>query len=69
MGKDLTAEEKQSISKIVGVSALKFADLMNDRTTNYIFDEEKLTGTEGKTGPYILYAMVRMKSILQKIFR
>ena len=67
MGKDLTAEEKQSISKIVGVSALKFADLMNDRTTNYIFDEEKLTSTEGKTGPYILYAMVRMKSILQKM--
>ena len=67
MGKDLTDDEKQSISKIVGVSALKFADLMSDRTTNYIFDEEKLTSTEGKTGPYILYAMVRMKSILEKM--
>lgn len=67
MGKDLTAAEKQEISKIVGVSALKFADLMNERMKNYIFDEDKLTSTEGKTGPYILYAIVRMKSILEKM--
>lgn len=66
MGKDLTQEEKETISKIVGVSALKFADLMNERMKNYIFDEEKLTSTEGKTGPYLLYAMVRMKSLLEK---
>lgn len=66
MGRDLTADEKDSISKIVGVSALKFADLMNERMKNYIFDEDKLTSTEGKTGPYLLYAMVRMKSLLEK---
>lgn len=66
MGRDLTETEKGSISKIVGVSALKFADLMNERMKNYIFDEEKLTSTEGKTGPYVLYALVRMKSILEK---
>lgn len=66
MGSDLTEEEKEKISKIVGISALKFADLMNDRMKNYIFDEDKLTSTEGKTGPYLLYAMVRMKSVLEK---
>ncbi len=66
MGRDLTAAEKAEISQIVGVSALKFADLMNERMTNYIFDEDKLTSTEGKTGPYVLYALVRMKSILEK---
>lgn len=66
MGRDLTPAEKTSISKIVGVSALKFADLMNERMKNYVFDEDKLTSTEGKTGPYLLYAMVRMKSLLEK---
>ena len=66
MGRDLTEDEKTKISKIVGVSALKFADLMNERMKNYIFDEDKLTSTEGKTGPYLLYAMVRMKSLLEK---
>lgn len=67
MGRDLTDTEKAEISKIVGISALKFADLMNERMKNYIFDEDKLTSTEGKTGPYILYAIVRMKSILEKM--
>ncbi len=67
MGRDLTTEEKDRISKIVGVSALIFADLMNERMKNYIFDEDKLSGTEGKTGPYLLYAMVRMKSVLEKM--
>lgn len=66
MGRDLTDDEKNQISKIVGVSALKFADLMNERMKNYVFDEDKLTSTEGKTGPYLLYAMVRMKSVLEK---
>ena len=67
MGRDLTAEEKTTISKIVGVSALKFADLVNERIKNYVFDEDKLTSAEGKTGPYILYAIVRMKSVLEKM--
>lgn len=66
MGRDLTDDEKSKISQIVGVSALKFADLMNERMKNYVFDEDKLTSTEGKTGPYLLYAMVRMKSLLEK---
>ncbi len=67
MGRDLSESEKDQISQIVGISALKFADLMNERMKNYIFDEDKLTSTEGKTGPYILYALVRMRSVLEKM--
>lgn len=67
MGRDLTADEQAEISEIVGISALKFADLMNERMKNYIFDVDKLTSTEGKTGPYVLYALVRMKSVLEKL--
>lgn len=67
IGRELTPAEQDAISKIVGVAAVKFADLMNERGKNYIFDEEKLTSTDGKTGPYILYALVRMKSVLEKL--
>ncbi len=67
MGRDLTESEKADISKIVGVSALKFVDLANDKVKNYVFDPDKMTSTEGKTGPYLLYAMVRMKSVLEKM--
>ncbi len=67
IGRDLTDAEKDEISHIVGVAALKFMDLMNDKVKNYIFDEERMLATEGKTGPYLLYAMVRMKSVLEKL--
>jgi len=45
---------------------LKFADLQNQRLTNYVFDPERFTAFEGKTGPYLLYAVVRIKSILRR---
>lgn len=67
IGRDLTDAEKDEISHTVGVAALKFMDLMNDKVKNYIFDEERMLATEGKTGPYLLYAMVRMKSVLEKL--
>ncbi len=67
IGRDLTDAEKDEISHTVGVAALKFMDLMNDKVKNYIFDEERMVSTEGKTGPYLLYAMVRMKSVLEKL--
>ena len=67
IGRDLTDTEKDEISHTVGVAALKFMDLMNDKVKNYIFDEDRMLATEGKTGPYLLYAMVRMKSILEKL--
>jgi arginyl-tRNA synthetase len=61
------AKEKDVLA--VAVSALKFADLSTDRTAGYLFDEGKMTATEGKSGPYLLYATVRIKSLLEKAGR
>ncbi len=66
ISQDITDQEKQEIAKKIGISALKFADLSNNRTTSYIFDLERFTSFEGKTGPYLLYAVVRIKSLLDK---
>ena len=66
IGADFPAKERADIANKVGVAALKFADLQNQRMTNYIFDPERFTAFEGKTGPYLLYAAVRVKSILRK---
>ncbi|MEQ8751543.1 MAG: arginine--tRNA ligase [Amphiplicatus sp.] len=60
------AEELADIARKVGVSALKFADLSNPRTTDYIFDLDRFMAFEGKTGPYLLYASVRVRSVLRK---
>ena len=65
--RDLPASEKEQIARDVAISALKFADLINPRTTDYIFNIEKFTSFEGKTGPYILYTAVRIKSLLRDI--
>ena len=64
IGADFEIEERQDIARKVGLAALKFADLQNQRMTNYIFDPERFTAFEGKTGPYLLYAVVRIKSCL-----
>ncbi len=66
--KEYSEEEKVKISKIVGLSALKYADLSNQISKDYIFDIDKFTSFEGKTGPYILYTLVRIKSILNKFY-
>jgi len=66
IGADFDAEERTEIGRKIGLAALKFADLQNQRMTNYIFDPERFTAFEGKTGPYLLYAVVRIKSILRK---
>lgn len=60
-------QEKNEILDILTVATVKYADLLPYRTTDYIFDIEKFCSFEGKTGPYILYTMVRIKSILNKI--
>ena len=65
-GADFDAEERTEIARLVGMAALKFADLQNARLTNYVFDPERFTAFEGKTGPYLLYAAVRIKSILRR---
>ncbi len=66
IGQDFGAEERADIAEKVGMAALKFADLQNQRTTNYVFDVDRFTAFEGKTGPYLLYAAVRIKSLLRK---
>lgn len=66
IGAGFDAQEQKDIARAVGLAAIKFADLRNQRTTNYIFDLDRFTAFEGKTGPYLLYAAVRIKSILRK---
>ena len=66
IGADFDEAERSEIARKVGLAALKFADLQNQRMTNYVFDPERFTAFEGKTGPYLLYAAVRIKSILRK---
>ena len=58
--------ETADIAQKVGVAALKFADLSNPRTSDYIFDIDRFTSFEGKTGPYLLYARARIHSVLAK---
>jgi len=63
---DYPPEERDEIAKKVGIGALKFADLSNQRQSDYIFDLQRFTRFEGKTGPYLQYAAVRIQSILRK---
>ena len=66
LGEDLTEAEFEAIAHKVAVAALKFADLSNSRTTSYVFDLDRFMSFEGKTGPYLLYQSVRIKSLLRK---
>ncbi|MCQ2498815.1 MAG: arginine--tRNA ligase [Lachnospiraceae bacterium] len=65
--RQLPEEEARSIAKIVALAAIKYGDLSNQASKDYIFDMEKFTSFEGDTGPYILYTIVRIKSILNKV--
>ncbi|PKM93618.1 MAG: arginine--tRNA ligase [Firmicutes bacterium HGW-Firmicutes-1] len=56
-----------TISKQIGLATLKFADLSNFRTKDYVFDLEKFSSFEGKTGPYLLYSYVRLNNIIKKL--
>lgn len=62
----VTEEEKKEISETVAIAALKYADFLPFRGTDYIFEIEKFADLEGKTGSYILYSTIRMKSLLAK---
>ena len=59
-------EEAARTAQIVGMSALKYGDLSNQASKDYVFDVDRFTSFEGNTGPYILYTIVRIKSILNK---
>jgi arginyl-tRNA synthetase len=66
LGAELSPEEFQTTAHKVAVAALKFADLQNFRGTSYIFDLDRFMSFEGKTGPYLLYQAVRIKSLLRR---
>ena len=66
LGAEVAPEEFEDIAHKVAVAALKFADLQNFRGTSYVFDLDRFTSFEGKTGPYLLYQVVRIKSLLRK---
>lgn len=66
LAQDASADELAKTAHMVGVAALKFADLQNQRQSDYIFDLDRMTSFEGKTGPYMLYQAVRIKSLLRK---
>lgn len=59
-------EERSEIARQVGLAALKFGDLSNHRMSNYVFDLDRFAAFEGRTGPYLQYSAVRIKSILRK---
>ncbi|ATQ41292.1 arginine--tRNA ligase [Caulobacter mirabilis] len=66
LGEALAPEEFEETAHKVAVAALKFADLSNFRGTSYVFDLDRFSSFEGKTGPYLLYQAVRIKSLLRK---
>ncbi|MDB5439476.1 MAG: arginine--tRNA ligase [Caulobacteraceae bacterium] len=66
LGGELSPEDFEDTAHRVAVSALKFADLINWRGTSYVFDLDRFMSFEGKTGPYLLYQIVRIKSLLRK---
>lgn len=65
LAKELSQEERQQTALNIGVAALKFADLCNYRMTDYVFDFDRFTSFEGKTGPYLQYQAVRVKSLMR----
>ncbi len=63
---DLDAGERRAIAETVAVAALKYADLSSDRVKDYVFSYDRMVSFEGNTGPYLLYAGVRIRSIFRK---
>ena len=65
-GRDMEDAEARKVADVVAISALKYGDLSNQASKDYVFDIDRFTSFEGDTGPYILYTIVRIKSILNK---
>jgi arginyl-tRNA synthetase len=65
-GDGLDAAGKQLLAQRIGIGAVKFADLSGDRLSGYVFDVDRLVAFEGRTGPYLQYACVRLRSLLGK---
>ena len=62
----ISTEEAENTAKMVALAAIKYGDLSNQASKDYVFDIDRFTSFEGNTGPYILYTIVRIKSILNK---
>ncbi|HIK45465.1 MAG TPA: arginine--tRNA ligase, partial [Leptolyngbyaceae cyanobacterium M65_K2018_010] len=65
-GREETPEFVQSVAETVGIGAVKYADLSQNRTSNYIFSFDKMLALQGNTAPYLLYAYVRVQGISRK---
>lgn len=63
---DLTEDERNNIARVVGVGAIKYAELSKNRTTDYIFDWDTMLAFEGNTAPYLQYAYTRIMSIFRR---
>ncbi|MEM6854004.1 MAG: arginine--tRNA ligase [Planctomycetota bacterium] len=63
---DLPAEERQAVARSVGIGAVKYADLSNDRIKDYVFDYDRMLALDGNTAPYLLYSYARIRSIFRK---
>lgn len=63
---NIKEEDKDDLAEVLAIAAIKYADLLPNRTSDYVFDAIKFSDINGKTGPYILYSTVRMKSLLSK---
>ena len=63
---NIKEEDKDDLAEVLAIAAIKYADLLPNRTSDYVFDPIKFSDINGKTGPYILYSTIRMKSLLSK---
>ncbi|TVQ32251.1 MAG: arginine--tRNA ligase [Phycisphaeraceae bacterium] len=63
---DLSPEDQRIVAEAVGIGAIKYTDLANDRVRDYVFSFDRMLAFEGNTGPYLQYALVRIRSILRK---
>jgi arginyl-tRNA synthetase len=63
---DLSPDEQADVARAIGIGALKYADLSNDRVKDYVFDWDRMLAFEGNTGPYLQYAHARIRSIFRR---
>jgi arginyl-tRNA synthetase len=66
---DLDADQRADVARAVGIGAIKYADLCNDRIKDYVFDWDRMLAFEGNTAPYLMYAHARIRSIFARIAR
>src|SRR5690606_27152403 len=63
---ELTGAERDRIARVIGIGALKYADLSNDRVKDYVFDWDRMLALDGNTAPYLIYSYVRVQSIFRR---